>query len=225
MNKKIYIIIILLLIILLAITLVPIVQRICILSNLSNKANKYASSTNFHMIKYSYDDESYVKYEFWQMENSKKIELTSFKNDVVTKIKIYANKNQDNYEINSYIDKNGEKTAYSNIQNEYIGTCIDNVFKKDNYFEFIKSAIFSTVKKTTFDGTECYYILNFDRGNGVLSNGIYVDIETGLIINEIAYTYENETTYPATNYKYDFDNVTEDDFIEPDINDYKILEK
>lgn len=223
-QNKLYVlrsVIIFSIIIMLAMILIPLIRKVCIISNLSNKAEKYVSASNVHIIKYSYDDNSYVKKELWQTDENKKIEITSFDDGKVSNVQIYATENNGKYILNCYSNINGEKTANLNIENEFVGLYVDNIFEKDNYFEFLKSSVFATVKNTTFDGKECYYVLNFDRGNSVLSNGVYVDKETGLVINEITYKYENEEVYPATSYVYEFDSVTEKDFAEPDVSNYK----
>lgn len=226
-KNKLYLLrntILFIIIIVCAITVIPIVKRICIISNLSYKAEKYVASSNIHIIKYSYDANSYVKNELWQMQGHKKMEVTNFDNGNVSNVQIYANENGEKYSLNCYSNFNGKKTANLNLENEFVGLYVDNIFKKENSFDFLKASMFATVKKTTFDGKECYYVLNYDRGNSVLSNGVYVDKETGLVINEITYKYENEKTYPATSYIYEFDTVNVNDFIEPDSIEYEVLE-
>ena len=56
--------------------------------------------------------------------------------------------------------------------------------------------------------------------------GIYIDKETGLPISCVG--YETEFTgsgvgrVPATEYKYEFNTVTEEEFVEPNISAYKV---
>lgn len=226
-QNKLYILrrfLIFFIIIVFAMILIPSIAKIYIISSLANKAERYASASNIHIVKYSYNDNSYIRNEFWQKDKNKKITTTSFNDEIVSKVQIYATESDDNYLLNCYSEVNGERTANLNIEEtQFIGFSVGNIFKKENLLEFLKASIFATIKNTTFDGKECYYILNFDRENDVLSNGIYVDKETGLIMNEISYQFENEDTYPATSYIYEFDTVTEKDFIEPDISNYKIV--
>lgn len=198
------------LIIVLAIIFIPMTRKIIIISNLSTNAKQYTNISNMHIIKYSYNENSYVKNELWQMDNKKKMIITSLKNGKTSNVEIYAHKVKDGYELNSYSEIDGEKTKNQYVEKEFIGIYVENIFDKTDFIQLLKVAIGATIKDTIFDGKECYYILNFDRGNGVLSNGVYVDKETGLIINEISYQYDDNIAYPATTYKYEFDTVTDE---------------
>ena len=73
----------------------------------------------------------------------------------------------------------------------------------------------ASIKPVKFDNQECYYITNFEPSIG---DGIYINKETGLLLG----VTEQE---PATTlYVYEFNTVTEKDFVEPDISEYKIEE-
>lgn len=59
---------------------------------------------------------------------------------------------------------------------------------------------------------------------------MYIDKNTGLPISVMAYELESTdqenkqviTRLPVVEYVYEFNNVTEEDFIEPNINEYEI---
>ena len=57
---------------------------------------------------------------------------------------------------------------------------------------------------------------------------MYVNKNNGLIISRIAFETEfvnsEKGRVPSTEYKFEFNNVTEEDFIEPDISEYEIIE-
>jgi hypothetical protein len=216
-NKKYLENILLILIIMIVMILVPFIRKVCIISDLSSKAENYSACSNAHIVKYSYNDNAYIKIEYWQLGEDKKIEKTSLYNEILSNTQIYAKKSNDNYIINTYANSNEGTIFSSDIQSQFVGLYVENMFKKENIFELLKASAFAKIENTVFDGKECYYILNFDRGNGTLSNGVYVDKETGLIINEISYQYEDENTYPATSYIYEFNTVNENDFVEPSV--------
>ncbi len=200
-----------------AIIVIPILRKIFIISNLSNNAKQYSNISNMHIIKYSYNENSYVKNELWQMDNHKKMITTSLKDGKISNVEIYANKVKDGYELNSYSEVDGEKTNNKYFEKEFIGIYVENIFDKADFIQLLKASIRATIKDTIFDGKECYYILDFNRGNSMLSNGVYVDKETGLIINEISYQYSDEIVYPATTYIYEFDGVTENDLLDSNL--------
>ena len=55
---------------------------------------------------------------------------------------------------------------------------------------------------------------------------MHIDKNTGLVINsgacEVVYVDGHIDRAPATDYIYEFNTVTEDDFIEPDISEYEL---
>ena len=59
--------------------------------------------------------------------------------------------------------------------------------------------------------------------------GTYIDKESGLMVGTMASEYEDVDgtigRNPTSEYVYEFNVVTENDFIEPDINEYEIIEE
>ena len=100
-----------------------------------------------------------------------------------------------------------EEQLYADLENE------------NNLTTFLSSA-FTTFKVVEYNGKDCYLIeksnlpifKDFESGND--KNEIYVDKESGLIIKVV----NDDIT---TEYEYEFDNVNDDIFVEPDINQYE----
>ena len=97
----------------------------------------------------------------------------------------------------------------------------------ENTKDLIMTAITSSISKTTFNGNECYYVSGTPA---ILPNAsMYVNKDTGLLISTMASEYENPDgergRIAGTEYEYEFGTVTEDDFIEPDISEYTIVEQ
>ena len=90
-------------------------------------------------------------------------------------------------------------------------------------------SILSSVKDTTFNGEECYYISNFKSVNNNLEEGMYVNKSTGLPISSIAYEYKNSDgtrgRVPTSDYIYEFNEVKEEEFVEPNIDEYKVTNR
>ena len=115
---------------------------------------------------------------------------------------------------------------------------LDSVDNKDRVYEikdFIReneeskeflASIHSSIKTTTYDGKKCYYISSNPKKYYFFENNIHIDKDTGLVINagacETIYIDGHIDRAPATDYIYEFNTVTEDDFIEPDISEYEI---
>lgn len=100
-----------------------------------------------------------------------------------------------------------EEQLYADLENE------------NNLTTFLSSA-FTTFKVVEYNGKDCYLIeksnlpIFKDFEIGTDKNEIYVDKESGLIVKIV----NDDLT---TEYEYEFDNVNDDIFVEPDINQYE----
>lgn len=238
-NKKINI---LKFIILLAIAIFIIItaRKVIIISNLSKNAEKTINTENFHTATYSYHLEDYSKTEVFSLKDKKKIIMTQVKDNTVNKITMFAkksestNKENDKYIANIYREtkdrKNGEIEKVVNLNQEIeIFVNPQNVTKTENYLQLIIYSMISSIKNTTFNGQECYYISNFKNVDSKLDEGAYINKSTGLPISSIAYEYKNPDgtrgRVPTSDYVYEFNVVKEEEFKEPNIEEYKILQK
>ena len=86
--------------------------------------------------------------------------------------------------------------------------------------------IFSTISSEKCNGKDCYRIVlySFGDNDGTI---YYIEKETGLLLRSIGVSsmYANvdgEKYDMITDYQYEFDVVTEEAFIEPDISEYNI---
>lgn len=213
-------------------------RKMYIITDLNNKAQEYIKLENYHRTSYSLDNGNYIKEEVLSMGDRKKIIITTISEDgekeVVT---IYGTKIGtvpdtqsyppiEKYKQNMYKVTDTEKLALLDVE---IGMAIDNqeAFGGiENTKDLIVSAITTSINKATYDGKECYYVSNSQ--NILPNSSMYVNKETGLLISTIASEIKNVdgTTQriAGAEYKFEFGTVTEDDFIEPDISEYKIME-
>lgn len=122
----------------------------------------------------------------------------------------------------SYIDNLTTKET-----KDYIFVNPQNVTKTENYLQLIIYSMISSIKNTTFNGQECYYISNLKNVDSKLDEGAYINKSTGLPISSIAYEYKNPDgtrgRVPTSDYVYEFNVVKEEEFKEPNIEEYKIL--
>lgn len=236
-NKKINI---LKLIILLAILVFIIItaRKVIIISNLSKNAEDTINIENYHTVTYSYHLEEYSKTEIFSLRDKKKIIMTQVNNNKVNKTTMFAKKSENANEENSkYIaniyreskdGKDGKIGKVLNLNQEIeIFVNPQNVTKTENYLQMFVYSILSSIKDTTFNGQECYYISNFKSPNNNLEEGMYINKLTGLPISSIAYEYKNPDgtrgRIPTSDYIYEFNVVKEEEFVEPNREEYKII--
>lgn len=221
MKSKIFKILGVILLIILILIILFIGRKILIISKLSNTAENTIKTTNYHEILYSYNLGNYSKEETFQLGDKRKIILTQVADNTISTTTMFANKvasnnnTVDTHLVNIYAETKEGKEAKLNESMGLSKTSLINELYTENWWELLKFSVRSSIKTTKYNGNECYYISNF-RGT---HSQMYVNKDTGLPIAIIDYQYKNSS---MLEYVYEFDNVTENDFIEPDINEYNI---
>lgn len=215
-------------------------RKVIIISSLSKNAENTINTSNYHTVTYSYYLEDYSKTEVFSLGDKKKIITTQRKDNGINKITIFARKNESSsendkkYIANIYREvkdkKDGKIEKVVNLNQEIeIFVNPQNVTKTENYLQLFVYSILSSVKDTTFNGEECYYISNFKSVNNNLEEGMYVNKSTGLPISSIAYEYKNPDgtrgRVPTSDYIYEFNEVKEEEFVEPNIDEYKVTNR
>ena len=225
-NKLRFLWIILLLI--LVIFVGDIARKMIILSNLSNRSKEYINSDNYHYLAYNYFKDEIVISEIWNLGEKRKVLLTCITQEGTTKSLIYGNKTgidewgNEVYDVNTYKVNGNSKTAELN-ENRAIGGIPQSLINAlaEDFQNLFLVAIHSSVKNTIYSGEECYYI----QSSKYLCN-MYVSKNTGLTVNTLTQEAENSNglieKMPLKDAIYEFNTVTENDFIEPDISEYEI---
>lgn len=129
------------------------------------------------------------------------------------KISIY--KNGENSNI--FIEDGKNKIAKLNSVNS-MKIDLSNYLQTDNNWQTFVACIKAKVKKIDYEGKKCYVIENFEtpmfiRGEG--ETKAYIDVESGLCLQLI-------TDIETTKREYEFDNVDDTIFIEPELNQFVI---
>ena len=215
-------------------------RKVIIISSLSKNAENTINTSNYHTVTYSYYLEDYSKTEVFSLGDKKKIITTQRKDNGINKITIFARKNESSSENDKkYIaniyrevkdEKDGKIEKVVNLNQEIeIFVNPQNVTKTENYLQLFVYSILSSVKDTTFNGEECYYISNFKSVNNNLEEGMYVNKSTGLPISSISYEYKKPDgtrgRVPTSDYIYEFNEVKEEEFVEPNIDEYKVTNR
>jgi len=170
-------------------------------------------------IKYHDKKDSYIKTEVYCLENKKFFQITKIIDGNIQVKKIYS----DGEFVNIYTDDESGKHAQLNQKME-LSVDMQNYLYTDNIFHLASYSIPASVKSKDYYGKKCYYIANFDTPYSISEDGIFIDKETGLIVKAITSVEVANGITPAVDYVYEFGNVTEKDFVEPNIEDYKIID-
>ena len=194
-------------------------KKMMIINRLCDKAKTYENSNNYHITEYRYDNGTFTKYETFVMGNQIKVQTVEMIDETITKtIGIGKKENSETdyniYKLHEYIDENNKKSV---ILNSSLSGIFEpqNLFDTENILDLFKTAVRTSIKEKNIDGKEYYYIDSL-KTNKIQTpqNGLYIDYSTGLL------TYTRESDSNVYERIYEFDVVTKDDFIEPNISDY-----
>ena len=90
----------------------------------------------------------------------------------------------------------------------------------------LKNVLTSSINTTKINGKNCYFISNFNGVYNYYPSGIYIDKELGMPVSTVAKEYENsdgtKQYEPPKEFKYEFNTVGENDFIEPNIEKFEV---
>ena len=210
------------------------IRKVIILVGLNNKSNEYTNSSNCYMktINFTSAAEIMTTLENYKKDGKyiRKIKSLSESSKVST-TEYYNGENLNVYNEIELDKKDGEyvlrKTASLNSDKHVIyEPIIPNVIDIRHPIRFIGMPIFSTISSEKCNGKDCYRIVlySFGDNDGTI---YYIEKETGLLLRSIGVSsmyakVDGEKYDMITDYQYEFNAVTEEDFIEPDISEYDI---
>ena len=201
-------------------------RKVIIISNLSSKAEKYESSTNYKKTTcYYFAEGNYGKGETYRLGNKIKVITDNITGEDRTimrtygELKILDEQGLHQYLANVYTETKERKTLHLN-ENTMIESGPQNVLHTKNWWNLLLYAIPTSIRETDYNGEKCYYIANFEGDNSYSPRGMYISKQTGLVIG-LNNPMEGEKT--CVYYQYEFDKVTEKDFTEPDRTEYTVI--
>lgn len=216
-NHKMRILKIILLIIV-AIFVIRTGRNFIIISSLSNKADNYVSSTNYHKKTTYFDGTGIMIVDTYSKDGKLVSFLTRITPEETNKISIYKNGETSNL----YFENSAEKTAQLHQKDVMIAVNIVNYLDSGhNLLATLLGSITSHIKTVSCNGKQCYFITNYLTANWLNSNndGVYIDKETGLMVRE---TISGDTKDTIADFTHEFNTISDDIFVEPDINEYEI---
>ena len=218
-KKKIIKTIIIILIVLLIIFLIHTTRNVIIISKLQKKVTEYVNSNNYHINMISQLDNEITLNINYYKKGDKQVIFLERENPNGERIKVSTYDNGTSG-INTYTETANSKIASLNNSSELLGVQVVNFLQTDNIWQTILCSIPAKIKSEEYNNQTCYIVSNFLSSSYLMSqnkNEYYFDKETGLMIKSIM---DND----ISKREYNFNNVDDSIFIEPDINQYQVQE-
>ena len=208
MKEKFVKTIIIIIIIVFCLLIIHTVRNILILKKIDKLQSGYSDMDN-HYEKIVNDNGTITEYYFKEGKSKLIINSNGSKN-ITTYNGDYRN---------IYIDNGQDKIAIVKDKN-IVATQILLIkynFSKD-FKILLKVAIKSIIRTDILDEKECYVLSEFTD----LKLKTYFDKETGLQLKWDSYRNGDKNDIMTVNYEYEFNTVTEEDLVEPDVSEYKV---
>ena len=213
-KKKIFKIILIIIAVIFIIFLIHTVRNFIIISDLQNKIAEYSDNNN-HRIKIisTQSNGIIVKTDYYKKDNNKVVFLEREMNGEKTKVSIY----DIGESHHTFTDAKDVKKV--SLNSGFIEVQIYNGTETENIGQTILSSIIADIKSVKENGKEYYQLKHTVSPYSMSFEGetILVDKETGLM-------YKNINSESTATREYEFNNVDDSIFVEPDISEYTIQE-
>ena len=200
--------------ILIILLLIHTIKNYIIITDLQSKISNYQDSKNYHIksVANSNDGTTNIKMDYYRKDNKQVIFIERNANGESVKLSMYDNGER----VDTFTDTQDTKTAKLN-SGELMTVNIYNYLETDNKWQTLLGCITAKIKSTNLNGKECYIVKDFLSSTSLTSEGAetYIDKETGLFLK----TTETEI---ITERDYEFYNVEDSIFTEPDISQYTL---
>ena len=204
--------------ILIVILIIHSIRNYIIITDLQKKISKYDDSSN-HFIKsvYTESNGTIIKSEYYQKDDKQVLFLEKKANEEIVKLSIYNNGKR----IDTFAETKDVKEVTLNSE-QLININIINCLETDNKWQTIIGSVISKIKSTKYNGKDCYIVKGFMPASSLSyeEQETYIDKDTGLVLKIKAIDIINEIEY-----EYEFNNVDDEIFVEPDISQYTLIEK
>ena len=198
--------------------LVHTIRNTIIISDLQNKVEKYSNSNNYHIKAITHISENTTMIINQYQKNEKQLLiLERIVNDEKVKISYYNTGSR----IDMFTETKDEKIAELGKVNEILGVSSMTPLQTDNLWQTILYSLPTRIKTVKVNDYECYSINDFLSPYNLLGkNKTEYDIEkeTGLVRKIVL-------DEQITTREYEFENVDDSVFEEPDLSQYTLKEK
>ena len=213
-TKKVLKIIGIVMAILIILILIYTIRNYIIITDLQSKILNYQDSKNYHIksVANSNDGTTNIKMDYYRKDNKQVIFIERNANGDIIKLSMYDNGER----VDTFTETQNTKTVKLN-SGELMTVNIYNYLETDNKWQTFIGSIISNIRSEKCNDKECYVIKGFTSTTSLTFEGtkIYIDKDTGLLVKVI----EDET---ISNREYEFNNVEDTIFVEPDISQYTL---
>lgn len=207
--------------IILAITIVIIlihsIRNFIIIKEIQKNIGKYENSTNYHIKSIAHETVgTTMKIDYYNKDNKSVTFMERTNSEGTIKVAMYNN----GQKVDVFTESKEGKTCRLGAGNGTPRIELVNYFNTDNDWTTFFVGMFASIKEEKCNQKECYVVSNFKSPellNDNEKNEIYIEKDTGLCLKNVIGAQETER-------EYEFNNVQESIFIEPDLGQYKILE-
>ena len=210
--KKILMVLGIIIAILVVIVLVHTIRNYMIITDLQNKISQYADSVNYYTKSIATVKDGTITMEYYRKDNNQVVFLERDLNGTINKVAMYNNGEK----TDTFTQTPDTKIAQLN-SGTIMSIGIYNHLETENNWQTFLGSMLASVKSTNYNGKDCYIIKDFMSSTSLTFEGAetYIEKDTGLFIKDI----EGET---ITEKEYEFDNVDDSIFVEPDISQYTL---
>lgn len=214
-KKKILKIIGIVLLIIIVIVLIHTIRNYIIITNLQNKVSKYTESTNYYTKSISTKNGMKVTIEYYKKDKKEVLKLERDFEGKIAKITNYNNGER----VDTFWDSEEEKKVKLNNNTAVMKVNIYNFLETDSKWQTFLSSITAKIKSTECNGKQCYEVKGFLSTTSLTEKGskVYIEKDTGLYVKAIGDNMMMER-------EYEFDNVDDSIFVEPDVSQYSLDE-
>lgn len=206
-------------------------RKAIILADLAQKAEETVKNTNYHMTAYGYNKGEAYKNEEFVLNDKRKLIYTTYteRGTYISQTFVYKTEQGETKE-NLYIDQQEKKIAILDrvvdTENTMLGR-EKQPLRTENIIHLLFNAVITSVQPRSLNGEDCYLITNFKGLHiGCYEEGVYINKKNGLVIGSTEYEVDYgdgiKRKAIGQELEYEFGTVTEEDFIEPDVNGYEI---
>ena len=210
--KKILMVLGIIIAVLVIIALIHTIRNYMIITDLQNKISQYADSVNYYTKSIATVKDGTITMEYYRKDNNQVVFLERNLNGTINKVAMYNNGEK----TDTFTQTPDTKIAQLN-SGTIMSIGIYNHLETENNWQTFLGSMFASVKSTNYNGKDCYIIKGFMSSTSLTFEGAetYIEKDTGLFIKDI----EGET---ITEKEYEFDNVDDSIFVEPDISQYTL---
>lgn len=219
--KKVLKIIGIILLIIFAIFVINTIRKLAIIKSIQRTASQYTASTNYHVksVGSGMNDGITTTINSYCKGNKRLTVIERSKDGKVdSKVSMYDNGER----VDTFSESDGVKRV--NIDSEAnFSLPVYDYFEGSSNMQLICIAIASKVEDIEYNGKKCYRVaigltssILYEDNNEI--NEVYIDKDTGLVVK----THFGNSTAER---EYEFNNVQDEVFVEPDLKEYEVIKK